>query len=501
MILRYGLLTLYRSSTQRAGPADAPWAHDLHESVAQPVLANTNYQLQSFKPTTGDQTKAGSTAAKAAPPNRSFSRTSRIGNVQIRVYLAGMSDPIIFSAVPVNQHTRLPHHRPPLRRDKPVRIAIPNLPVRYIFPAMDRSFIFIPRALRPNQQGFGRSRGRGSFSGVGGFSSRRTSAFGGSNYSPSVAMSRRSSNVREIPPDAIISPTGSAVSRPLMADPGKPVVRLPPAGEQGQTMRPQLAEMVPVAPVVNLPQSQAYPSSHNAALRENRQASIPMHQPRPQKTVSVAEIESPAFLDFNPPQQQQQQPFHQQVPAQVIGQAYQQDPSTYPHSRHPSHPSQASGGTPLPQIPEQALQTMPFQPYPYQAPPNFYSPQYAPPVFFYPPAQPPTHGLPSAAAPSFVPGQQISYMMPAAAPPLPPPQPMEPTTQAGTVAHESNGMVYYYDSSQLAATSTNGGESNAPYPPASYAIAQPSVLNIGGIPTPPMHYYPQPTAPAFYPPQ
>ena len=30
--------------------------------------------------------------------------------------------------------------------------------------------------------------------------------------------------------------------------------------------------------------------------------------------------------------------------------------------------------------------------------------------------------------------------------------PAEATTQAGTVAHESNGMVYYYDSSQLAAS-------------------------------------------------
>lgn len=500
-ISRYGLLNISRSSTQRSGPADAPWAHDLHESIAQPVLPNSGYQPQPFKPTMGEQTKTGSAEAKAPPPNRSFSRTSRIGNVQIRVYLAGMSDPIIFSTVPVNQHTRLPHHRPPLRRDKPVRIAIPNLPVRYIFPAMDRSFIFIPRALRPNQQGFGRSRGRGSFSGVGGFSSRRTSAFGGSNYSPSVTMSRRSSTVREIAPDAIISPIGSAVSRPLMADPSKPVVRLPPATEQVQTTRPQLAGMASVAPVVNLPQSQAYPSTQNPALRENRQGSIPMHQPRPQKTVSVAEIESPAFLDFNPPQQQQQQPFHQQVPAQVIGQTYQQDSSTYPHSRHPSHPSQASGGTPLPQIPERALQAMPFQAYPYQPSPNFYPPQYAPPVFFYPPAHTPTHSLPSAAAPSFIPGQQISYIMPAVAPTLPPPPPMEPTTQAGTVAHQSNGMVYYYDSSQLAATSTNSGESNAPYPPASYAIAQPGVLNVSGIPTPPMHYYPQPTAPIFYPPQ
>ena len=410
--------------------------------------------------------KPGFPTTRAPPPNRSFSRTAHVGNIQIRVYIAGMQDPIIFSAVPVNQHTRLPHHRPPLRRDKPVRISLPNCPPRYIFPAMDRSFIFIPRALRPNQQGFGRGRGRGSFSVYGGFTSRRTSTYGGSNYSPSVAMSRRSSLAREAQREGLVSPAGSTISRnqSIAMEAGKPVVRLPPAADQGQL------GLGPNSPglVVNLPQTQ-YPPQLSMGPSENQPVNVPMHQPRPQKTVSVADIESPATLNFHPPQQQMQQPFHHQVPLQVNGQGYVPDPNIYPHSRHPSHPSQR--GTPLSQIPERAIHAQPFQPFPYQQPPTFYPHQFGPPVYFYPPSGPAM--APSVAAPAFVPGQQYPYILSGPPPPAPP----EATTQAGTVAHESNGMVYYYDSSQLAA----GPENPTPFPPVAFAppngymIPQPGV--------------------------
>ena len=435
------------------------------------------------------QPKPVPSAPRAPPPNRSFSKSTRIGNIQIRVYMAGMQDPIIFSAVPVNQHTRLPHHRPPLRRDKPVRISLPDLSPRYIFPAMERSFIFIPRALRPNQQGFGRGRGRGSFSGYGAFSSRRTSAHGGSVYSPSVAMSRRSSLAREVSREGIISPAGSG-SNPLGANnqPGKPVVRLPPAAEQlpGSTQRAM--DVLNSAPVVNLPLPQAYPLPQKPTFRENRPAPIPMHQPRPQKTVSVADIESPASLSFHPPQQQLQQPFHQQVPTQVNSQIYAQDQSVYPQSRHPSHPSQTSGGTPLSQIPERAIHAQPFQPYPYHQPPSFYPQQYPPPLYYYPPPNAvPTIGR-SVATPAFVPGQQYQYAVPVA----PPAPPADSTTPAGTVAHESNGMVYYYDSSQL----PTGPETSATYPPAGYAPPPPgAVASMGGSPG---GFFYQPAAPAVY---
>lgn len=387
-----------------------------------------------------------------------------------------MTDPIVFSAVPVNQHTRLPHHRPPLRRDKPVRISLPEMPIRYIFPSMDRSFIFIPRALRPNQQGFGRTRGRGSFGGgysaFGGPSSRRTSAYAGSAYSPSVALSRRSSLALEVSADGLVSTTGPAVQRVA------PVVRLPPAALQHQ---PPLD--MSMAATVHLPQPSAYPLPQKPTLRENRPTALPMHHPKPERTLQVADIDSPATLEFNPPQQQQQLPFHQQVPLQIAGQAY---PSEYPHSRQPSHPSQASGGTPLPQIPERAVHAQPFQPYPFQHPGAFYPQQFPPPMYYYPPPDP-TTGAPSAAAPAFVPGQPYQYPMPV----LPAPQQQtEATTQAGMVAHESNGMVYYYDPSQLA-------ENNPPFPHSGYPMPPP-VVGMGGMMTPPT-YYPPPGA--YYPPQ
>ncbi len=488
----HALLTKYARShmPQPSGPADAPWAHDLHETVVQE--GHDNVTPQSVYQGSQERPKMPSLPLKAQPPNRSFSRTTRIGLMQIRVYMLGMADPITFSAVPVNQHTRLPHHRPPLRRDKPVRISLPNMPIRYIFPSTDRSFIFIPRALRPHQQGFGKARGRGSFNGgygsFGGFSSRRTSAYAGSAYSPSVAMSRRSSLAREVALDGVVPS--------ISAETGKPVVRLPPAVEQVQVANQPAAGAVEL-PTVKLPQSANYPLPQKPTFRENRPAPIPMHQPIPQKTVSVADIESPATLDVNPPQQQQQQPFHQQVPTQVPGPGFAQDMAYYPHSRHPSHPSQGSG-TPLSQIPERAIHAQPFQPIPYQQPQTFYPQQFPPPMYYYPPADQVPVMAPSVGAPPFVPGQQYPYPIPVAAPPPPPPPPAEPTSQAGTVAHESNGMVYYYDSSQL----TAGPEFNTPYPPAAYAMPQSGgVVGMGGTMTPPVQYYTQPSPAVYYPQQ
>ncbi|KAL8928575.1 MAG: hypothetical protein Q9208_001809 [Pyrenodesmia sp. 3 TL-2023] len=471
-----------------AGPADAPWAHDLHETVAKPD--NNPTAIQNRQSNQGVQALSMSLPSMPhpQPPNRSFSRTTRIGKVQIRVFLSSMAEPIIIPAVPVNQHTRLPHHRPPLRRDKPVRVSIPDMPIRYIFPSTDRSFIFIPRALRPNQQGFGRARARGSFSiGYGPLSSRRTSAYAGSAYSPSVALSRRSSLAREMAAEGIVSPSGLSLPRP--AELSKPVVRLPPAGQLASVVGGQETGYVQALPTVSLPQMPAYPPPENPTYRENRPVPIPMHQPKPQKQVSVNDIESPATFSFNPPQQQDQQPFHQQVPAQVGNQAYQHDPALYTHSRHPSHPSQASGGTPSSQMPERAAHAHPFQPYGYQQPLPFYPQQYAPTLYYYPSEDPMQATGPSVMAPAFIPGQPYPFVMslaPGPAPaPAPAPQATESTTQAGTVAHESNGMVYYYDSSQLNTT----GDGHAAYTSTAYAM------------TPPLQYYPQPSPTVYYPAQ
>ena len=485
----FPLISVKRSqATQPTHLADAPWAHDLHDKVVESEPASL---ARSEVTPLSLQTHTKPVQPRVQPPNRSFSTSVQTGNVQIRVYIAGMSSPITVPTAPVYRHTRLPHHRPPLRRDKPIRISIPEMQIRYIFPSVDRSFVFIPRALRPNQQGFGRVRGRGSFSGgYGGFSSRRTSAYAGSTYSPSVVMSRRSSLAREVSAEALISPTSASLQRPpvTIAEPSKPIVRLPPAAEQMQGTGQEVVPAPQTVATVNLPQPTAYPPPEDPTFRENRPAPLPMHQPRPQKNVSVADIESPAF---NPPQQQQQQPFHQQVPMQVSSQPYQPEAPIYPHSRHPSHPSQASGGTPLSQIPERAIHAAPFQPYPFPQPQAFYPHPYPAPVFFYPPAVPNSHSQPSATAPAFIPGQPYTYPVPMA--PHPPP-PAEPTAQSGTVAHESNGMVYYYDPSQLAANP----ELNQSYPPPAYSMPPPTD-GMGAIT--PMHYYPQPSAPPFYPSQ
>ena len=437
--------------------ADTPWTHDLHDSIKEPAPNESSSSRQtSSQPIPPKQPNSRQMPAQL--PNRTFSKTVRVGTMNIRVFLQGMEDPIVFSAVPAHQHTRLPHHRPPLRRDKPMRVSLPSMPIRYIFPSVERSFIFIPRAMRPNQQGFGRLRGRNSFSGgLGALSSRRTSIYAASNYTPSLAHSRRSSTARDTARDGFISPTIGTLQRPFAAslEPGKPVVRLPPAIAQ-------LQEPEPEAPT----------------LRENRAEALPMHQPRPQKTVVVADIEAPTF---NPPQQQQQQPFHQQMPAQIADALYPSEVAMYPYQHHPSHPSQV--GTPLTQIPERAIHAQPFQPYGYPPAPGVYYPPYPPPFVYYPPMEQEGPSGPPGAAPVFIPGQPFPYAIPY----VPPPPPtLEPTTQAGTVAHESNGMVFYYDSSQVPT------EVSAPaaYPLPGYRASGAGAYVANGMMTSPASYAP-----------
>ena len=488
--------------TQAAEATNAPWEHDLHQTLIEPSSAQQPAPLTSApsEPPASTQsqfTKPVPPIPKAAPV-RSFSRTVQTGHGVIRVSLPGMKAPILFYGVPVKQHTRLPNHRPPLRRDKPVRISLPDQPPRYIFPTVERSFIFIPRALRPNQQGFGRGRGRG-FGSYGGFSSRRTSAYGGSVYSPSVAMSRRSSLAREIGRDGIVSPAGSIMSRPPggPVDPSRPVVRLPPGGQHPSATQ-SLASPSSGTPVVNLPQPQTYPLPQKPTFRENWPGQIPMHQPRPQKAVSVAGIESPASITFHAPQQQEQQPFHQQVPAHINGNGAPAEQATFfPHSRQLSYPSQASTGTPLSNIPERAIHAPAFQPF---QQPGFQPPGFPmQPGYYYPP--PANGGQPQFAAgvppgamvPLFVQNpQQGAYVIPVAAPAVSA-APASGTSQPTMVAYESNGMTYYYDPTQLY-TPVEG------YTQASYTIP-----GMGGMmtPSPDGYYYPQvpPGGGVFYQPQ
>ncbi|KAF1986274.1 hypothetical protein K402DRAFT_421480 [Aulographum hederae CBS 113979] len=490
---------------QATEATSSQWTHDLHETVAEPqpkAPALTTQSTAQSSVTTAPplpQTGPRTAAPPAAPPVRSFSKTTIIGNVQVRVSLPLMKAPVVFTAVPFKSHTRLPNHRPPLRRDKPVRISLPDHPPRYIFPATDRSFIFIPRALRPNQQ-FGRGRGRSGFGSYGGLSSRRTSIYGGSVYSPSIAMSRRSSLARDYPREGLISPSGSVLSHHRgQFEGGQPVVRLPPRSQQ------HTATGTPTGPSstsgggtpIGIYPPQTYPLPQKPTFRENWPTHIPMHQPRPQKTVSVAGIESPGSMTFHAPQQQEQQPFHQQVPLHMNGQPVADPNGFYPHARQLSYPSQ-TGGTPLSNIPERAIHAQPFQPYQQQMYPSpagfYYQPQSGP---------QPQYAPGTVVAPMFVPkGQHGSYAVPTIAQPVAPIPPAPQTTAAqgqagGLVAQEANGMVYYYDPSQIYQQPMEG------YAPASYTMP-----GMGGMmtPTPDGFYYPQasnmpPQGAVYYPPQ
>ncbi|KAI4802680.1 hypothetical protein E4T44_11484, partial [Aureobasidium sp. EXF-8845] len=260
--------------------ADSPWTHDLHETINERGGPPTRQRPSQGPANNPDNVSRGALALQRKPLN--FSKTTQIGSVQIRVWIPGMAAAVPFPAVPVRSHTRLPDHRPPLRRDKPVRVSLPDHPVRYVFPAAERSFIFIPRALRPNQQGFGKA--RGSFGAYGAPSSRRPSLYGGSVYSQAMSMSRRSSMAREVPRDSAFSPTNSHTAR-APAGPGRPVVRLPHAGSH-RSSNPS-----PAGSAYSRSYPHSYPRPQTPAVEHWAEPDT-VHQPRPQKTISMTGIES-----------------------------------------------------------------------------------------------------------------------------------------------------------------------------------------------------------------
>ncbi|KAL1874804.1 hypothetical protein Daus18300_003345 [Diaporthe australafricana] len=454
----------------------APWSHDMHETVAEPVPPRQ--PRQAVQPAEGLPNGDGhipTCPPSNTPINRTLSTEKTLGNVEIRVFFPGLKEPKSFAGISIKRYTKLPDHRPPLRRDKPVRISLPDNPPRYIFPAVDRSFIFIPRALRPNQQRM-RGKPRPGFGSVGGYS-RRTSVYGGSYYggsvyTPSVDMSRRSS----IAPADFISPTGSAMSRPIVRLPPMARADMPipmpvpatmtavfpqplPVGDVLDASAPAPAPEQPTAyepSISDLPHPQTHPLPQKPIFQESRPGSIPMHQPRPQKAVSVENIESPT-RQLNPPQQYQQA-FHQQVPPQVVNSLSQDT-----HARNSSYPSQFSTGTPLSQIPERAIHAAPFQPSSFTQPqpqpqpqPTYYNQPYQmmpPPQGYYYPPQYGNNIAPSAAAPPFYPGtqqpQQMNYNQSGQGDPSGGQGSGQGAASAALVAQESGGCVYYYDASQI----------------------------------------------------
>lgn len=467
----------YARDHQIYTPADpiisTPWAHDMHETVTEPVRSvrptyQSGYVALEHGPPNGNS-YIPTCDMSATPINRTLSTEKHIGNVQVRVYIPNLKQPVVFSAIPIKQYTKLPDHRPPLRRDKPVRISLPDYAPRYIFPATDRSFIFIPRALRPNNQQRLRGKPRSGFGSIGGFS-RRTSVYGGSyyngsQYSPSVALSRRSSIAPDIGRDYILSPTGSTISRP--------VVRLPPrADSRASYVDGVQGQGLPPASQINIneaAQPQAYLLPQKPLYQESQAASIPMHQPRPQKAVSLQNIEPPAMQQNSQPYQQA---FHHQVPVQVSNSLGHDS-----HTRHPSYPRHTTG-TPLSQIPERAIHAAPFQPTHFSQP-GYYPPyqMVQPQGYYYPPATPY-----SAAAPAFVPGPQQ------------PQSQGDPGAAANLVAQEVNGMVYYYDAVQLPQAP------NYPqYPPVQGYAAPNDAMSLNGMATPNQEgYYYNQTGPVYY---
>ncbi|KAK4042676.1 CASC3/Barentsz eIF4AIII binding-domain-containing protein [Parachaetomium inaequale] len=495
------------------------WKHDMHEVVAAPQPPRqTRYLPNNEGPPNGNGVISTAPTSQS-PINRAMSTEKHIGNTTIRVFIPSIGPPKLFPGVALKQYTKLPDHRPPLRRDKPVRISIPyhDPPVmpRYIFPASDRSFIFIPRAMRPNQQ---RTRGKGPRSVMGsGVFSRGTSVWGGSvygsMYSPSIALSRRSSIAPDIGREFMLSPTGSAISRPpLPVDTARPVVRLPPLAQppvpaMSMPPRPDAYQRVPETSINELPQPQMHPLPQKPAFQESRANAIPMHQPRPQKTVSVENIEPPVQPATGAPQPYQQA-FHQQVPPQLPS-AYAQDS----HVRHPSFQSQFSSSTPLSQIPERAVHAAPFQPNTY-AQPGFYNQPYAsmqPQQGFYYPQVFNGNMGPNATAPAFVPAaaqqqaQPVPYAQPAqgeapAAQPAGQGTSQQQQQQQNMVdARESQGTVYY-DYYAAQAPPMPG------YPPPFPGAPQPYTAGPGMVgmaaapmmtPSPDTFYYQQPMV--YYP--
>ncbi|KAK6332909.1 hypothetical protein TWF696_002928 [Orbilia brochopaga] len=529
------------TSTPDTGGA---WKHDMHEEIVaaerereqqrpqrqgeqRPVpqasqtsqaVPNTTHQHQQSQPASAPRPVTNS-----HPPTRFFDTTVQKGTVQIRVSLPGVKEPKVFEEFPVKVYTKLPYHRPPLRRDKPVRISLPEALPRYIYPAISRSFVFIPRAMRPGGSGFtrggivggglGPTPRRGSLAGSYRGGMQTGSVYGGtSTHAPSVAaMSRRSSIHQDYVRPPINFGNIPAVNTRGQSPSMRQMVRLPPnapiMGQRDQVPLPHDAAFAPMSAIsadgglvqpqdnaIIAPTSETQPSEPKSAHREHH-VPLPMHQPKPQKTVSVENIETPVQYNFANTNYPTPGPYSDGIP--TPGYANPQ------HNRVPSYPSQPST-TPHSQLPDQAVHARPFQPA-YPQPGYYY---HVPPHAMYPP--PPQALHPQPPMPHHIQGPPPPYVPSPAAMPyvpqaqLPGPAMPPPGAPMGTIAQESNGTVYYYDSSQL----FQGG-----YPPYMPPVAmappgsgpQPESQVPGAVQMNGMYYYPQmvpvpmvPQGPVYY---
>lgn len=367
--------------------ANQSWAHDMHEVVTQPQAqrlpipqrqnidsvsqygtsryASSQYAINQYASSQYAGSQYGGSqygGSRAFPPvpaiptcppsltpiDRSMSVEKPLGTVTVRVMFPPMKEPAVLEKFMVTQYTKLPDHRPPLRRDKAVVIDLPGHPRRQIFPAVDRSFIFIPRASRPNQQRTHGGRNRsvmGSFSGF----SHRTSVFGGSYYngsmySPSVALSRRSSFAQDGGRDFIISPAASVISRPphTMETTARPVVRLPPtAGLHTQPSYPIVGVQGPA--MHTAPPSIVHPVDP-VSSQYLQQPSGGRETTLPTDTRPIHQIQRESHL------QPAQSAFQSSKPAENI-QPYSSQPGEQASTQQPKQPSGTSSlsTVPLPQ--------------------------------------------------------------------------------------------------------------------------------------------------------
>ena len=456
-------------------PPDGPsstierWNHDLHD-----LLESEKQSVPIVEDIPRRNLPTYTSSAKGPEP---LSRTVTTGHITLRVALSSKSDPIIYEKMPLKYHIRLPDLRPPLRRDKPVRVALPFRTPRYIFPNVDRSFIFIPRAQRPNQQTTRKA-----------FGSRRNSALGGSSYTPSIAMSRRSSIARE----GIISPAGSSISKqPLGAPigPSRPIVKLPAGSRiQGSMVNGIVHTGPTLAPTDGVSES-IHPPPGKPTFQSPWTGQLPVHQPRPQKTVSVTTIESPSKDEIFIPQQHDNQPFHHQVPNHVNGiRPVQEHGGSYPQQGQIAFNTSQPTGTPT-HLPENAVNAQPFQP---DQPQYYYPAPYPMPemmMYLGGDNQAAQYGTQPMMAPTMYmqPAPQGSYLIPVLNATNVPPMPPVAEAPLGTTAYESNGTVYFYDAAQYG----DGAMSSAPYAPPD---ADSSGKGGEGVyyPQAPMNRYPPP---------
>jgi hypothetical protein len=478
--------------------SEMPWKHDLHEVIneesqaaaaaaAQSKLAQ-QYREDSARIFARPVLPAQPPRQAQQPATLSFDCTIPMAKGQARVLLPGMKSAVMGSELSIKKYIRLPNHRPPLRRDKPVRVFIPNLGPRYIFPSMDRSFIFIPRQMRPNQRGFGNNNYQRNTGGHG-YSSRRTSMYGGSMYSASIAPSRRSSIARDT-----FSPVSFASG---FGGQSRPVVRLPHNGQffsnTTSPAGPLSGHQTPTGQVLH-----TYPLPQNGPTFNTPLSTV--HQPRPQKQFSVTGIESPAALhQARTPAIDEQQPFQNQLPIHMAEQqAYPQHPQAHFYPQQPqygysNHINQA--GTPLSGIPENTMNAQAFQQQ------GMYFPQYPAQQNMY--YQPPMQMYMPQAQGYMAPPQQASaqsHHEPAqrAESQQQTPSQQEDAAPSGMVAHESNGMVFY-----LPAAEAQQQPTQEHYQPAESFV--PSYAMPGLPPPTPApdtsYYYPMDMSQAMYYPQ